>query len=317
MQVRILHILIVCSLLFLASCKGDEGANAIPEGFKEEVMLKMTPVKDQGKSELCWTFAMLATIESEHLMWGDSVNLSTDYVARAFISEQALDYYRSGGKTTLSMRGVGPMLIRLICRYGVMPWDSYHAHGDVNYKVLLRKVQKMANLSMRLRRTETQFMQEVENLLDREIGTPAQHVYMLGAEYTKQEFAHSVCGEDEYEVLMSNEDRPLGTMLDPQLADDRYHEPALNISGDSLVSRIHRQLDTGHPVFWEGGPNDNHALCILGYGRDAQGQTFFICKNSWGDNDSTHGMAYLPERYVKQHTALVVTKKIKNHGMDN
>src|SRR3712207_7203455 len=44
-----------------------------------EVMLKTTPVKNQGMSDLCWAYAMLATIETEHLMQGDSVNLSADY----------------------------------------------------------------------------------------------------------------------------------------------------------------------------------------------------------------------------------------------
>ena len=42
----------------------------------------MTPVKNQGKSELCWAYAMLATIETEHLLRGDSVNLSPQYLGR-------------------------------------------------------------------------------------------------------------------------------------------------------------------------------------------------------------------------------------------
>ena len=57
--------------------------------FTTEVMLRYTPVKDQGRSPLCWAYSMLATIETEHIMMGDSVNLSIDYVTRKLLAEQA------------------------------------------------------------------------------------------------------------------------------------------------------------------------------------------------------------------------------------
>lgn len=50
--------------------------------YTHEVLLPMTPVKDQGGHELCWAYAMLATIETEHLLRGDSVNLSAVYLGR-------------------------------------------------------------------------------------------------------------------------------------------------------------------------------------------------------------------------------------------
>ena len=68
-------------------------------------MVKTTPVKDQGPSALCWVYAMLATIESEHLMMGDSVNLSTDYIARALLEEQAMNYFLSQGHHPINLRG--------------------------------------------------------------------------------------------------------------------------------------------------------------------------------------------------------------------
>ena len=52
------------------------------EKFTVELRLPTTPVKDQGSSSLCWVYGMLATLETEHIMRGDSVNLSPDYVAR-------------------------------------------------------------------------------------------------------------------------------------------------------------------------------------------------------------------------------------------
>ena len=63
--------------LLLTGCN-----NRPPKVFVHDVLLPMTPVKNQGKSELCWAYAMLATIETEHILRGDSVNLSPVYVGR-------------------------------------------------------------------------------------------------------------------------------------------------------------------------------------------------------------------------------------------
>ena len=48
---------------------------AAKETFAIETVNKATPVKDQGRSPLCWLYAMLAVVESDRLMLGDSVNL--------------------------------------------------------------------------------------------------------------------------------------------------------------------------------------------------------------------------------------------------
>ena len=73
-------------------------------------LIHTTPIKDQGESELCWAYGMLATIESEHIMKGDSVNLSVAYVARMMLQEQALEYYFAQGKKDISLVAPLPCL---------------------------------------------------------------------------------------------------------------------------------------------------------------------------------------------------------------
>ena len=56
-----------------------QGVAAIDTSVYETLaMLPTTPVKDQGHNELCWLYAMTATIESEHAAQGDSVNIGVD-----------------------------------------------------------------------------------------------------------------------------------------------------------------------------------------------------------------------------------------------
>ena len=77
MMCRIAYLLVV--LAVLVACQEQPRQEAI--AFNNDVLLPITPVKDQRNSDLCWAYAMLATIETEHIVQGDSVNLSADFSA--------------------------------------------------------------------------------------------------------------------------------------------------------------------------------------------------------------------------------------------
>ena len=53
-----------------------DGGDSGPEQFDIETINAYTPVKNQGRAPLCWAYAMLSAIETEHIMRGDSVHLS-------------------------------------------------------------------------------------------------------------------------------------------------------------------------------------------------------------------------------------------------
>lgn len=281
----------------------------LPSGFQSSVMLRMTPVKDQGMSNLCWAYAMLATIETTHLMQEDSVNLSPDYVGRMYLEEQAMERFRSNGEHEISMRGMGPMAITLIEKYGVVPYDSYFPQEPVNYNVLQRKVSKTIDIALAHHYSKEKCLENVRNQLDNEIGSLPQAVYMFGMEYTFLEFAHSVCMPDEYKALTSMSSCEYGKMIELPFEDNHYHCKALNIEPDLLISEIESALRRQQAVMWEGGPNDNHAVCIVGMGKDKSGTEYFIAKNSWGVNNPTHGLLYIPKDYVRTHTAVALTRK--------
>ena len=76
--------------------------------------------------------ALLDTIETEHLVKGDSVNLSPLFLARQYLAAEAESFYFARGKGKLSQRGMSPMTLRLLGRYGAQPYDYYHAHQQAN-----------------------------------------------------------------------------------------------------------------------------------------------------------------------------------------
>ena len=75
MKIRSVVFMVVA--LLLTGC-----SDRPPKEYVHDVLLPMTPIKDQGQTELCWAYAMLATIETEHILRGDSVNLSAVYIGR-------------------------------------------------------------------------------------------------------------------------------------------------------------------------------------------------------------------------------------------
>ena len=106
--------LLVTFCLVLTGCHNEQPQHT----FTNKVLLPMTPVKNQGDSELCWAYAMLATIETEHLLRGDSVNLSAVYVGRML-----KDYQLSVLHSQSTERAMGQTLLNIIQRYGIVGYD--------------------------------------------------------------------------------------------------------------------------------------------------------------------------------------------------
>ena len=96
-------------VLILCGCAEEQ------KHYTHELLNRMTPIKDQGNSQTCWIYAMLAAIETEHLSWGDSVNLSPHYI------EKMMERERQAPETK---RGMGKTLLHLIQKYGIVGYDA-------------------------------------------------------------------------------------------------------------------------------------------------------------------------------------------------
>ena len=103
---------IALSALLSTSC--GKRTNTRPRQFTVDVINGFTPVKDQGKDGVCWIYAMLAAIETEHIMRGDSINLSPDFVVRQMIGEQYRRRVLTAGATPILERATAPELLRLV-----------------------------------------------------------------------------------------------------------------------------------------------------------------------------------------------------------
>lgn len=253
------------------------GCSHEPPQFRTEVLLPYTPVKNQGQSQVCWAYAMLSAIETEHIGRGDSVHLSVAFV------EKAIEHHPAA---PASKRGMGITAINLIQRYGLVPYQA---------------------------------MPTTDTPLPRK-------AFMLGCDYTLQEFARSVCAPGEYIGLMSDINQPFGQMVEPQLPDNWEHNRLLNLPMDSLLQLTQHAIYQRHGVCWEGdisemgfnwkegiattslwngSTTDDHCMAIVGLATDADGQSYFIMKNSWGTDNSYDGLLYMSYHYFLKKTIAV------------
>ena len=102
MKIRSVVFMVVA--LLLTGC-----SDRPPKEYVHDVLLPMTPIKDQGQSQLCWAYAMLATIETEHILRGDSVNLSAVYIGRMLKRN--------------NQRAMGQTALNILQRDGVVGYD--------------------------------------------------------------------------------------------------------------------------------------------------------------------------------------------------
>lgn len=237
-------------ILLLASCSRPapkEQATA-PQEFVNDYVVRTTPVRDQGESPLCWLYAMTATIESEHLMRGDSVTLSTDYLARLWLRDAARRAFLSRGQQPVSLRGMMTMTTDLMAQYGVVPMDTYNNLEGTNYNALTKKARDIARAATTLPRLD----ERLTDVMDEDIGYLPRMVSMLGMVYTPQQFAESVCLPGEYVAMTSFTHHPFYTTFALETPDNQLQDRFLNVPLDTLMHAIVRALRHGHPVCWEG-----------------------------------------------------------------
>ena len=337
--ITILATLLVSSCGYQRPTSSQQGNDNAPDQLPANVkLISTTPIKDQGQSELCWVYGMLATIESEHIMKGDSINLSIAYIARMMLHEKALEYYFSKGKTPISMRGMSSMLIHYINKYGALPYDSYEDPKNVNYKVLCRKVEQICQGAIAKEAGIKHLRKELDELFDSELGyMPAPQIHMLGAEYTPLEFAHSVCYPEEYVSLTSFTHHPFREYCILEVPDNQLHDEFLNLPLDELMLHLQKAIEKGHPVCWEGDisergfqaprnncvdisptespvtqssrqkafeqlkTTDDHVMEIIGTFVKNK-KRYYVCRNSWGNKWGNQGLIYLSEDYIKLKT---------------
>lgn len=324
----------------LAACRREAQPAATADHFETEVINPSTPVKDQGRSQTCWIYAMLAAIETEHIGRGDSVNLSPYYTMRKMLEDEATEAYLSHGKAKISTRGTAMRALRLLQAHGMVPYDAYWHGKDVNTTVLGRKIAVGVGTAVATKAGLDACGKRIGQMLDSDFGPEPQRVFMLHAEYSPLEFARSVCAPGEYVALTSFTHHPFGSRFAIEVADNGDRDECLNVPIDTLMQRMEQAVRQHRGVCWEGDTSepgmsfangtarlpqgsdlsqearqraferyettDDHCMAIVGIAHDRQGRKYFIMKNSYGTANPYGGFIYMSFDYARMKTVAVL-----------
>lgn len=239
--------------------------------FTDEVRLPMTPVKNQGRTNLCWAYAMLSTIETEHILRGDSVHLSPAYIERVMDSKH--------------QKGMGSTLLNIISRAGIVSYDAY---PDASHHQLpLPKWVFMLGA----RYTPLEFAHSV--------CAPNEYIALTTTEDAPyyQEIELDVPDNWEHNRFLNI---PKDSLLAHVEQAIRHHhavcwEGDTDEPGFSFADGI---ADSHYAT----KPTDNHCMAIVGLARDPHHRLFFTMKNSWGTSNVYKGLMYMSAEYLRDKT---------------
>lgn len=302
--------------------------------FTNDVVLKTTPVKTAADSCLSWMYAMLATIETDRLMTGDSVHLSAAYPIRRWLDDAATGIFLRRDDGLPPLDGTAFRAIRLLERYGAAPYDACPDRSDTDAGALLRGIREIAAYAPSIAAVR----QRTADFLDRRMGALPYAVYMYGARYTFHEFARSVCFGC-YRAVTSFAHHPFGERFVLEVPANRCGDAFLNVPVDSMVSLVEQAIRHGRAVCWEGDASepgfsfargvavlpsgfpvgqqarqreferrrttDDHCLSLMGMARDRRGRRYFIAKDSQGTGNPYGGFMYVSYDYIRMKTIAV------------
>lgn len=283
-------------LLILTSCGRpvrEQGNDAAQEAQRagvtasktgDGIMLRTTPVRDQGATSACWIYAMLACLETERLEnYNDSLSLSADWLIRKLNEEETLRCQMMKGGTVRHTRGMGPDALRLIDHHGLVI-DNVRGgrNGDFYF------------FSMHY--TPKQFANSIYKKGDWQWVTSFTH-HPFG-----EEFALEVPDNYRYNDFLNV---PIDTMLAMTVRSLKAHHP---VFWEGTMKKINRKNVTQglRQALFEGGVlTDDHAMAIVGMSRTKDGTPYFILKNSWGKDWGRNGYCRMSFEQFKVRTMCV------------
>ena len=248
-----------------------------PKGVVDDVLLAYTPVKDQDTSQVCWAYAMLSTIETEHIMRGDSVHLSVAFVERVMDDVPGVPP---------SKRGMGITAINVIQKFGVVPYNS------------MRTVE-IPKPRMAFMYGATYTLQEFA----RSVCAPDEYIGLMSDDNQPYDEMVVPQWKDNWEknALLN---LPMDSLLN---ITERAIRSGHGVCWEGDVSEPGFNWKEGYAVtsLWNGRTTDDHCMAIVGLAHDVDGEKYFIMKNSWGTKNPYGGLMYLSYGYFMKKTVAV------------
>jgi len=297
------------------SLKNNQSANSSGSfQFTEVVNIENTPVKNQGSSGTCWSYAANSFIESEMIRMGKQpVEISQIYTARNAYIEKGRNYVRMHGAITLGDGGALHDVINMYRKYGAVPQSVY---TGLNYGTANNKFAEMAAMGEGVLQAAVKnpngelspnWIKAYTAVIDTYLGEAPKQFDWKGKKYTPQTFAKEVVGinPDDYVEISSLMEHPYYSKFVLMVPDNWSLDQVYNVKMNDLTDIIDNALKKGYTVGWAGDVSEKG----------------FSWKN---------GVAYVPAKGVAEMTSeekegmfngpkaeLEITEQMRQAAFDN
>lgn len=244
------------------SLKNNQSANSSGSfQFTEVVNIENTPVKNQGSSGTCWSYAANSFIESEMIRMGKQpVEISQIYTARNAYIEKGRNYVRMHGAITLGDGGALHDVINMYRKYGAVPQSVY---TGLNYGTANNKFAEMAAMGEGVLQAAVKnpngelspnWIKAYTAVIDTYLGEAPKQFDWKGKKYTPQTFAKEIVGinPDDYVEISSLMEHPYYSKFVLMVPDNWSLDQVYNVKMNDLTDIIDNALKKGYSVGWAG-----------------------------------------------------------------
>lgn len=256
---NVLLILLIVASVFSAQDKKKKEKKEQYE-FTLTYHVKTTPVKNQSKTNTCWSFATTSFVETELIRMGKGEHiLSPMWNVRFTYPKKAMNYIRYNGLANFGPGGQAHDVMNVIREYGFVPEEVYkgmnineeeHNHGEMDavLKAIVDAVTKKKGGKI-----TPVWQKVVESTLDIYLGVPPKEFYYKGRLYTPKSFADTLgFNPDDYIEITSFTHHPFYEKIDLEVPDNWSRDLYYNIPIDELMKVMDHALEHGYSVLWDG-----------------------------------------------------------------
>jgi bleomycin hydrolase len=226
--------------------------------FTMEKEIKTTPVKDQGKTGTCWSFATTAFIETELIRMNKGEHiLSPMWNVRFTYLPKAVNYVRYSGLSNFGMGGQAHDVMNVVKEYGFVPEEIYsgrHINEEgFNNGELDNVLKAIVDAVNKGRKITPVWQKVIEATLNIYLGEPIKEFSYQGKTYTPKSFAESLgFNADDYVEITSYSHHPFYSQFDLEIPDNFTKDKYYNVPMDDLIKIIDNAVMNGYSVAWDG-----------------------------------------------------------------
>jgi bleomycin hydrolase len=228
----------------------------------------------------------------------------------------------------------------------VYPGNLYHP-GHANHTELKAMMKGMLEglVSDKMNSVSMVWADALNGVLDAYMGKDPENFQYNGKTFTPESFMQSLgLDPNQYVEITSYTHHPFYQQFSLEVPDNWSHDLYYNVPEDDIIKTMDHAIMHGYTVVWDGDVSDkgfshrkglavlpdsvsvnqearqnafltwkttdDHLMHIVGIAKDADGNKYYITKNSWSaTSNAWGGMLYMSERYVRLNTIAITVNR--------